>query len=106
MDERGVDVTAKQRLYLFNSRDIHKKINVLTRNHRNTENAPVKIPQKDWMGKIYWSLLSRNPSNYERKIVNVLWRDRLRKSKTSSYFELMSDVAWSLINTKEFLFRI
>ena len=106
MDERGVDITAKQRLYLFNSRDIHKKINILTRNHRNTENAPVKIPQKDWMAKIYWSLLSRNPSNYERKIVNALWRDRRRKSKTSSYFELMSDVAWSLINTKEFLFRI
>ena len=112
MDERGEDVSAKQRLYLFNSGDIHRKLGRLAMPPRKLAcgdvNPYYKMTASKRLEEIYWSILSRPPSEYERRVVNSLWKRRgggNRKSR-ASYGELMRDVAWCLVNTKEFLFRI
>jgi hypothetical protein len=112
MDERGEDVSAKQRLYLFNSGDIHRKLGRLAMPPRKLAcgdvNPYYKMTASKRLEEIYWSILSRPPSEYERRVVNSLWKRRgggNRKSR-ASYGELMRDVAWCPVNTKEFLFRI
>ena len=113
MDERGSDVTAKQRLYLFNSGDIHRKIGRLAMPRWKLADGSInpyyrKTPQPKRVDGIYWRILSRPPSGYERKVVAEAWSRRSDggKNRKASHGEMMRDVAWSLINTKEFLFRI
>lgn len=113
MDERGSDVTAKQRLYLFNSGDIHRKIGRLAIPRWKLADGSInpyyrKTPQPKRVDGIYWRILSRPPSGYERKVVAEAWSRRSDggKNRKASHGEMMRDVAWSLINTKEFLFRI
>ena len=113
MDERGGDVTAKQRLYLFNSRDIHWKIGRLAippwRLADGSVNPYYKnTPPHKRVDDIYWKLLSRPASRHEHKIISEMWQRRKKggKIRKANYGEMMRDVAWALINTKEFLFRI
>ena len=113
MEERGSDVTAKQRLYLFNSADIHRKLGRIFRKSPGVPggkaDSSVQIPPANRLDEIYWRLLSRAPSDEERGKVAALWRrrrgDGKKKSKTG-YGELLRDVAWCLINTKEFIYRV
>jgi hypothetical protein len=53
-------------------------------------------------------MLSRAPSKEERKVIDTLWRSRRGDGKKpkASYSEMLRDVAWCLINTKEFIFRV
>jgi hypothetical protein len=112
MDERGEDVTAKQRLYLFNSVDIHRKLARWTmppwRLPDKTVNPYHRLPPGKRLEGVYWKILSRPPSAHERNVIAAVWRARSRngKDRKANYNEMMRDVAWSLINTKEFLFRI
>jgi hypothetical protein len=113
MEERGSDVTAKQRLYLFNSADIHRKLGRLFRKSPGVPggkpDSSAQIPPENRLDEIYWRLLSRAPSAEERGKIAALWRrrrgDGKKKSKTG-YGELLRDVAWCLINTKEFIYRV
>ena len=113
MDERGGDVTAKQRLYLFNSGDIHRKLGRLAIPQWKLADGSVnpyyrKTPPSKRIDGIYWRILSRAPSSYERKVIAELWSKRSNggKNRKANHGEMMRDVAWSLINTKEFIFRI
>jgi hypothetical protein len=113
MDERGGDVTAKQRLYLFNSGDIHRKLGRLAIPQWKLADGSVnpyyrKTPPSKRIDGIYWRILSRAPSSHERKVIADLWSKRSNggKNRKANHGEMMRDVAWSLINTKEFIFRI
>jgi hypothetical protein len=112
MDERGRDVTAKQRLYLFNSADIHRKIGKAVippwKKPDGTVDAWYQLPQPKRVEEVYWRMLSRSPSKEERKVIDTLWRRRRGDGKKpkASYSEMLRDVAWCLINTKEFIFRV
>jgi hypothetical protein len=110
MDERGSEVTAKQRLYLFNSGDIHRKLGRFAMPQRRladgNTNPYYKTSPANRLERLYWSVLSRPPSAYERKAVNSLWKRRSGGNRKAGYGELMRDVAWCLVNTKEFLYRI
>lgn len=112
MNERGRDVTAKQRLYLFNSADIHRKIGKAVippwKKPDGTVDAWYQLPQPKRVEEVYWRILSRAPSKEERKVIDTLWRRRRGDGKKpkASYSEMLRDVAWCLINTKEFIFRV
>jgi hypothetical protein len=95
MAERGGGITAKQRLYLFNSRDIHNKIRAFSR-------ASAKRPDD-----LYWNLLARAPTAHERRILSAAWTQRKEGAKNGkpAYSQFLQDVAWSLVNGKEFLLR-
>ena len=53
----------------------------------------------DIVRELYWSALSREPSEAEFKAAN----DRLRQA--TSRRAVLEDLAWALVNSNEFLFR-
>lgn len=96
--ERNNEPTDGQRLYLLNSTDIHEKI---TRSARlrgilalaGGDDAKVL----DWL---YLTVLSRHPTEEETLAV----RDHFRGTGRD-LLPAAQDVAWALVNTKEFLYR-
>ena len=111
MAERGTDVTAKQRLYLYNSGSLNFRISRLAM-------PPYRLPggkihpfhlakHADRVNQIYWRFLSRAASPQEQTVIADEWSSRRNRGKNekSRYGVLMRDVAWSIINSKEFIFR-
>ena len=91
--ERGSDVTAKQRLYLFNSGRLAKQIDRMARSSAGF---------MERIEDIYWRTLSRAPTARE---AGFLGEERKRRGKRG-WSEVPRELAWCLVNTKEFLFRI
>ena len=91
--ERGCDVTAKQRLYLFNSGRLAKQIDRMTRSSAGF---------RERIEDIYWKVLSRAPTSHEAAFLDG---ERKRRGKRGRG-EVPRELAWCLVNTKEFLFRI
>ena len=111
MSERITDVTAKQRLYLFNSGDIHRKLTSAVMPAWKLPDGDVhpfyKLKPRERVNTLYWRFLSRAPSRHEHKTISDEWNirsDRGRNRK-ARYGELLRDVAWCIVNSKEFLFR-
>jgi len=96
MGERDNSVSAKQRLLLFNSDELHRQLGKIV-------SRPLmrKLKSKEVLGQIYWDFLGREPTREERKVVNDARPPRGEKGRW-----LMRDVAWALLNSREFLFRI
>lgn len=96
--ERGSQPTETQRLYMLNSSDIQRRIDRSPRlqmaanaGRRNPINA-IRI--------IYLTLLSRYPTRDEERIALSYYRTAGLQPRQAS-----SDIAWALINSKEFLCR-
>lgn len=112
MDERGLEITAKQRLYLFNSGSLHRKLTSFAipqwRLPDGTVNPYYKRTMRNRLEELYWTLLSRGPSKQEDGVIFKMWRRRSNggKNRKASFNELLRDVAWSIVNSKEFLYRI
>ena len=110
LDERGQDVTAKQRLYLFNSGKLHQQLGGIVgfgKKNAGKKNPLAQMPFPKRVDDLYWRLLARAPSPRERQLlVGMLQRQRLQNPSAARPFELLRDVAWCLVNSKEFLFRI
>jgi len=87
LSERDNRVTAKQRLYLFNSGKLYNRIG------RVVSRVPVsKMKPAEKVRFLYRRFLCRAPTPAERKVVmesNLAPRD----------------IAWCLLNTREFLYR-
>ena len=99
-DERRNDVTAKQRLYLFNSGRLYARLSNITDRKRFRAR-----PLPEIVEELYWRFLGRAPAAFEVAIVTA--RDaRLKGPKfRPQRWRLPKDVAWCLLNSKEFLFR-
>ena len=111
MDERGQEVTAKQRLYLFNSGSIHQQLNRIVgppgKMPDGSPNPIYRLPFPERVDDLYWRFLARNATPQERQIVVKLWKAQGGgKNRNVRPFGLLRDVAWCLVNSKEFLFRI
>ena len=110
-EERGSDVTAKQRLYLFNSSKLHRQLGQIAgppgKLPDGTPNPIYQLPLPKRIDDIYWRMLAREPTPYERQLILGIWQKRGGgKKRNVRPFDLLRDVAWCLVNTKEFIFRI
>ena len=105
-DERGTAVTAKQRLYLFNSGRLHGLLGRVAQPGGWKNNPLTKLPIAGRVEDMYWRVLSRAPTPKERDRVLALWKKRGGWKKGAKAYELMRDLAWCLVNTKEFIFRV
>lgn len=111
MDERRDDITSKQRLYLFNSGDLHRKLGVAAipqwRMADGGMNPFYKRTVPKRIDHLYWKFLSRPPSRREHAAIAELWNKRSNggKNRKANHGEVMRDVAWCIINSKEFLYR-
>ena len=98
--ERHNDVTAKQRLYLFNSGKLYARLGGLTE-----RKAFRPRPFREQVDELYWRILGRAPATFE---VNALqaYRNKLDRKPPQERRHLLKDICWCLVNSKEFLFRI
>lgn len=93
--ERNNTPTDEQRLHMLNSSHVQKKIQQgpalqeLTRNVKNND---------ELVTALYLTILSRYPSAEERGIA-------AKRLQTGQRRDAMTDLAWALINSTEFLYR-
>ena len=103
--ERGQEVTAKQRLYLFNSGRLHQQLGRIVappgRLPDGSPNPLYRLPFPKRIDDLYWRLLARGAMVRERQLIVGI-----RQKRNVRPFELLRDVAWCLVNSKEFIFRI
>ena len=106
--ERSSDVTSKQRLYLFNSGRLHNLLARVVLPGGWKDNPLSKLPLPKRVDDLYLRVLSREPTDGERKVVMDLWKRRGggKKGSKAKPYDLLRDLAWCLFNTKEFLFRV
>lgn len=106
--ERSSDVTSKQRLYLFNSGRLHNLLGRVVLPGGWKDNPLSKLPLAKRIDDIYLRVLSREPTEGERKSVMDLWKRRGggKKGSKAKPYDLLRDLVWCLFNTKEFLFRV
>ena len=96
--ERNNQPTDSQRLQLLNSSYVEQKIerggklDLLLRQARTNPGRSIDT--------IYLTILSRHPSTEETALVQKYFRDTKSAAKTGPV-----DLAWALINTKEFLYK-
>ncbi len=95
--ERNNDITAKQRLWLFNSGELYRR---LGRIPAREELRKLPLPRK--VEELYWLFYSRPPSQEEARAVRQAF-DRLPKGKEQWRFP--QDLCWVLLNSKEFLYQ-
>ncbi|NLB97864.1 MAG: DUF1553 domain-containing protein [Armatimonadetes bacterium] len=96
--ERNNEPTDAQRLYLLNSSDVQRRI----------RNSPRLRPAYNSVGKnraeairsIYLTVLSREPTAEE-----MATADAYIQGKGTAAREGAEDLAWALVNSKEFLYR-
>lgn len=98
LSERNNQPSDAQRLYMLNSSAVQRKIE---RSWRMRDLlAASKGQPAEAIRAIYVTILSRNPTDDELAAVNqYLQSSKLRPDQVAA------DLAWSLINTKEFLYR-
>ena len=111
LEERGSDVTAKQRLYLFNSGKLHRQLGQIVappgKMPDGSPNPIYQLPLPKRIDDLYWRMLSREPTSHERQLILGIWQKRGGgKKRNVRPFDLLRDVAWCLVNSKEFIFRV
>jgi hypothetical protein len=96
--ERNNQPSDAQRLHLLNSSDVRQKIARSQRLQRAFDAA--KRDQGQIVRAAYWNILSRGPTTDE-----IEDSKRYFAASGLSAREAATDLAWALINSKEFLFR-
>jgi len=96
LSERHNEVTAKQRLFLYNSGRLFRQLARITDNKEFRSRAMREIVRD-----LYWRFLSRPPSAAEERML-VAHHGAL---KGAERWRFPKDVAWSLLNTREFLYQ-
>ena len=96
--ERNNQPSDSQRLYLLNSNDIKNKIERSPILREQAEAA--KGNRTELIKNIYLTILSRYPTKSESDIAEKYFQSEGMARKAA-----IDDLAWSLINTKEFLYR-
>ena len=96
LSERHNEVTAKQRLFLYNSGRLFRQLARITDNKAFRSRAMREIVRD-----LYWRFLSRPPSAAEERML-VAHHGAL---KGAERWRFPKDVAWSLLNTREFLYQ-
>jgi len=97
LSERRSHLTAAQRLHLLNSSHVQSK---LTKSEPLKKIIRANNPSADIVKQLYLTILSRYPTEDELKAINTYSQSAEAKGPTA-----MLDVAWSLINSAEFLYQ-
>lgn len=88
-EERNNEITVKQRLFLYNSGDLFRRL------------AKMPIPgrdPKDRIANLYWIFYSRPPTEDELTTAMTAFKAKGKQNK-----QFLADLAWILLNSKEFI---
>ena len=98
MDERQNGITAKQRLYLFSSGRLHQALGRM----QGADRAFGRLPPRRRIDELYWRFLSRPPTGAESNRLMARF-EALQKGRERGQFH--RDLAWALMNSREFLYQ-
>ena len=98
LSERDNRPTDTQRLYLLNSTDIQRKISQSPR-LREADHPNPRTPAA-LIRNLYLTILSRYPTPDESVIAEAIFQNQRTAPGPAA-----NDLAWALINSKEFLYR-
>ena len=96
--ERGNEPSIAQALHLMNSPESFQKIR--HRDGRAARLAALKLTDDQVLDELFLATLSRLPSDGERSLLAVAFRESPGKRRAA-----IEDVLWTLLNTKEFLYN-
>jgi len=96
--ERRNAITAKQRLHLFNSGALYRSLDALAKG----DAASRKAPPEQRIARLYWTCLSRAPEDAETHRLAARFRALPKGRARQAFFR---DLAWALVNSREFLYR-
>ncbi len=108
--ERNNAITGKQRLQLFNSGDIYSRLGTIFRgkgmgkgkgNYAPGRENWNRLPVSARVALLYWLFFSRPPMPQELSLIGA----ELDQIPVRQRYRFMQDLAWILLNTKEFLHR-
>ena len=97
LDERHNGITAKQRLYLFNSGKIFQGLGRMVNDRAYRRQSMAEIVQD-----LYWRFYARAPTPSEKK--NLLGHFK-KLSSGAEKWRFPRDLAWCLLNSREFLYQ-
>lgn len=95
--ERSNETTLKQALVLIGDEDLNERL--AKPGNRLERWARSDRPAGEIVRELYWTTLSREPSAEELSSAETLL------TSTGDRFVVLQDLAWALLNSKEFLFR-
>jgi hypothetical protein len=96
--ERSINSTVAQRLYLLNSSHIQNKLQNAGKIRRFLKIS--NGDNKKLITEVYLNIYSRFPSDQEMQTIIKYFQESNLEQK-----DVLCDLIWALINTKEFLFR-
>ena len=95
-DERNDRINAKQRLFLFNSGALYRRLSRIPR-RPEFRNKPVGKQ----LEQLYWMFYSRPPTPEESRAV----MKRYRAVPPKNRWRFFNDLVWTMVNSAEFLHR-
>ena len=95
--ERSNETTLKQAFVLIGDEGLNELLS--SSDNRLAKLASAEISDRDRVLELYWAALSRAPTDEELKAAEVLL------ASTADKLSTLQDLAWALLNAKEFLFR-
>ncbi len=95
--ERSNETTLSQAFFLVGDEGINERL--ASPGNRLDELARSSPSDAEAVTELYWSALGRPPSDEELKASLALC------AECSDRFTALQDIAWALLNSKEFLFR-
>ncbi|HPP30789.1 MAG TPA: DUF1553 domain-containing protein, partial [bacterium] len=96
--ERNNHITDAQQMYLINSSELHRRIQSSATLRRISVAAGGN--KTETIKNIYLLLLSRYPVDSEIEVA-----ERHFQTEGITFKEAVEDLAWAIINSKEFLYR-
>mgnify|MGYP000858754076 CR=1 FL=1 len=97
LSERNNSVTASQRLQLFNSGELYRKLGRIAQREEMK-----KLPMPKRIEELYWLFYSRPPTAGETRTLLDFF-DRLPKGREKWTFP--QEICWILVNSREFLYQ-
>ena len=98
LNDRSNNLSMQQLLHLLGSSNINSK---LDNSQFLKDLARQPVPPAEKIKTLYLAFLSRNPTKAELDISRKYF-----ESKAKTTHDALKDLAWAIINTKEFLFKL
>lgn len=95
--ERSDETTLKQALTLMSGEDLQVRLN--SPDGRLARWLQAATPVEVLVDELYWTALSRAPTSEDRRMADAWLSDGVDRA------DAVRDLAWALVNAKEFLFR-
>jgi hypothetical protein len=101
--ERSNETSLSQAFVLISSEDMQERL--ARPDNRLARWAQSELSSEQLVEELYWTALSRMPTTEEREAALRLFGEEATPPNRESRHAALQDLAWGLLNAKEFVFR-